>query len=544
MLFLRALAVARGEVGDAEVVARLREVGADFDGLLERLDRGRVLFQAQVSVAHQVEVVGVERAAGLVVGADGGGVGGARLLGAAELLLRRRDVVVRPAPVGRLARALQGGLRRLQSLRVLAELVEDVGQKVLRAGVVRPEARGRLRLRQRLARLVLAHEDEAEDVVRPVVLGLKPRGLARRAQAPVHVARRGERGAEQRLRPGVLRREAGGLLRRRDELRVLPLEVVEHGLPHQRLGAVGLRGERAREGVLRLAVARHARVGAAEPDERLGRAGLEPLRRREGRDRLLVAVEREVRVAEPHLRVELVGVGRAQRREPFLGAVEGDVGVPQKHLREGGGLRPQPHGLLQRRDGLRRLVLLQQQEADREVRVRRELRLGGGLAERGECVGVAPLLLVDLAEVVVRARAEVAERGGAPQRLAGRVVALERVVDQPRVDERLFDPRVRLRGDDVGEGRERLAAALQVHVGQPEAVVGLDVARVGAQRLLVAVGGAPPVLLRKVLGAPLRLLVGLGVLGGRGGARVRRTEEGGQQKEAGRPEGVGHFHRF
>ena len=53
--------------------------------------------------------------------------------------------------------------------------------------------------------------------------------------------------------------------------RVLPLIVVEHGLPEQRLGAVGLQGERAREGVLGLAVAQHARVGVAEADERLGR---------------------------------------------------------------------------------------------------------------------------------------------------------------------------------------------------------------------------------------------------------------------------------
>src|SRR5215213_5848171 len=102
VLVLRALAVAGGEVGDAEVVARLREVRAHLDGLLERLDGRRVLFEPEVGVAHQVEVVGVERAPRLVVGADGGRVGGARLLCATQLLLRGRDVVVPPALVRRL----------------------------------------------------------------------------------------------------------------------------------------------------------------------------------------------------------------------------------------------------------------------------------------------------------------------------------------------------------------------------------------------------------------------------------------------------------
>src|SRR2546423_1911008 len=71
VLVLRALFVARGEVCDAEVVARLREVWADFYRLLECLDGLRVLVETQVCVAHQVQVVGVERAARLVVCAYG-----------------------------------------------------------------------------------------------------------------------------------------------------------------------------------------------------------------------------------------------------------------------------------------------------------------------------------------------------------------------------------------------------------------------------------------------------------------------------------------
>src|SRR2546421_7169606 len=58
-----------------------------------------------------------------------------------SLLLRRREVVEAPALVRRLVLETQGGLRVLQSLLMLTQLVEDVGEQVLRLGVIGTQAR-------------------------------------------------------------------------------------------------------------------------------------------------------------------------------------------------------------------------------------------------------------------------------------------------------------------------------------------------------------------------------------------------------------------
>ena len=204
-----------------------------------------------------------------------------------------------------------------------------------------------------------------------------------------------------------------------------------------------------------------------------------------------------MREAELKLNRELVGrerVCRAKGRERVLGPVGREVRVAEQHLR-GGVARVESRGRLKRADGLAPLPLLQENEADGERSVLRVVGRGGRGRQVRQRVGVALHLLISLAEEVVARRAYVSERDCLLDCVGRLLVAAEREVYEPRIDERVFDAWVRLRGDDVREGRERVGHLLEVHAGDAEPVVGLDVASVGAHGLLVLVARACPVAL-------------------------------------------------